>query len=102
MLKIGLDIHGVVDLMPKFFAELTKILVSTGNEVHILTGRSINDKLFEEINKYDIHYTHLFSIIDYHKKLGTPIYWEDDDNPWIDNELWNKQKQIIVKNMRYN
>lgn len=97
MLKIGLDIHGVVSSMPEFFAELTTLLVNSGNEVHILTGRTINKRFLEKLNNYGIRYTHLFSIVDYHQKIGTPIHWADNDNPWIDDETWNKTKADYCK-----
>ena len=97
MLKIGLDIHGVVSSIPEFFSELTSLLVDSGNEVHILTGSSINDKLLERINTYGIRYTHLFSIVDYHQKIGTHIHWSNEDNPWIDDKIWNKTKSDYCK-----
>lgn len=97
MIKIGLDIHGVVSSMPEFFAELTNVLVNSGNEVHILTGRTITPEFIEKINGYGIKYTHLFSIVDYHQKQNTPIHWADNDNPWIDDDTWNKTKAIYCK-----
>ena len=97
MLKIGLDIHGVVDSLPDFFSELTNTLVNAGHEVHILTGRTINEKIYDKIVQYKLSYTHLFSIADYHQKQNTPIHWADDDNPWIDDDIWNKTKADYCK-----
>jgi len=42
-MKVGLDIHGVVDVRPEFFSELSKLLVSNGHEVHIITGGSVKE-----------------------------------------------------------
>jgi len=90
--KLGLDIHGVVDNNPKFWSVITKLLIDNGHQVHILTGSKITQKILDKLNKNKIYYTHLFSIIDHHVKIGTKIKWSDDNNPWIDDELWNKTK----------
>ena len=98
-MKIGIDIHGVLDKEPTFFAELTNILWTAGHEVHIITGVTVNPenrigketlKFLEDLN---IAYTHLFSIVDYHKSIGTEIEYPDgSDNPWMDGELWDRTK----------
>jgi hypothetical protein len=36
-LKIGLDIHGVIDTFPEKFKQLAYALVKDGAEVHIIT-----------------------------------------------------------------
>jgi hypothetical protein len=102
-MKIGLDIHGVITKHPKFFSELTKLFKEAGHEVHILTGSSLNPDTkygriaLDELKKYGIHYTHLYSIIDHQEKIGTEIVYEDDENPWIDDDLWNCAKGDYCK-----
>lgn len=91
-MKIAIDIHGVVSKMPEFFAELTRLFINAGHEVHILTGSRITKEFIDRIKKYGIVYTHLFSIVEYHMNIGTEIFWEDENNPWIDDEVWNKTK----------
>ena len=39
VMKIALDIHGVCDANPEFFALISKLLVSDGHEVIIITGK---------------------------------------------------------------
>ena len=90
--KLGLDIHGVIDANPEFFSKLSHMFKSMGYEVHILTGHSITIKLIKQLLDLNIHYTHLFSITDYHANIGTSIEYEDSENPWIEDELWNKTK----------
>jgi len=97
-MKIGIDIHGVVNKHQKFFSEMTKLFIDAGHEIHVLTGASINPatkygrKTIKEIEDLNIKYTHIFSIIDYHAKIGTEIVYADSENPWIDGELWNRSK----------
>ncbi len=93
--KIAVDIHGVIDKDPSFFSDFLCTLRDANWEVHILTGKHIENGIIAElkrleINKYE-HYTHLFSISDYHKKKGTQM-WGDEKNPWMDDTLWSKTK----------
>ena len=92
-LKIGFDIHGVIDDKSDVFSALSKILVDSGNEVHVITGSFRTDELEREIKeKHNISYTHFFSILDYHKELGTKIEYDEDGQAWIEGELWDKTK----------
>ena len=43
--KLGLDLHGVIDSIPNEFKFLSNAIVSSGGEVHILTGGSWTDEL---------------------------------------------------------
>jgi hypothetical protein len=91
-MKVAIDVHGVITKIPSFFSLLTKYFIENGHEIHILTGSKITDELIERLKKCEIQYTHLFSIVDYHTSIGTEIFWEDENNPWIDAEIWNKTK----------
>lgn len=90
---ISLDLHGVISDMPEFFSFLTKTLIDAGCEVHIVTGGATEDdkKLLRD---YNIKYTNFFSIVDYHKEMGTatsglhPKY----GFPMISDEEWDKTK----------
>jgi len=91
--KIGLDLHGVISDMPEFFSFFTNAMVNSGAEVHIITGGATDDdkKLLKE---YNIKYTNFFSIVDYHREVGTktigihPKY----GFPMISDEDWDKTK----------
>ena len=86
-MKLGLDLHGVIDSAPKMFHELTKTLVLAGHEVHILTGPKIGWHL-----KMGIAYTHLFSITDYCESKGIQVEWDEHNNPHVDPYHWDKAK----------
>lgn len=91
-MKIGIDFHGVIDKKPQFFSEFTKLLKENGHEVHILTGSTVSNNLLIELTKYQIHYTHIFSITDYKENCGARVIYDDNGNPWIDDEDWNGAK----------
>jgi len=89
--KIGIDIHNVIDADPQFFSMFTQDLISMGWEVHILTGPP-KEKALKELLMWDIKFTHLFSISDYHIAMGTPINYDGKGNPWMDKDAWDRTK----------
>lgn len=95
-MKIALDIHGVCDANPEFFVELSRLFVSSGNQVHILTGRRVSDGALEEIKELGLSYTHFFSISDHHRESGTKMEIVDG-NPWMDDETWDRTKGDYCK-----
>lgn len=96
--KVGIDLHGVADAKPEFFKALTKTLVDAGWEVHVITGarKSLEEKTIQESG---ISYTHFFSITDYHMELGTPIRWDEKNEPHLDSYLWDKTKAEYCERM---
>jgi hypothetical protein len=92
--KVGLDVHGVIDTDPHFFAHLSYMLRAEGHEVHIVTGREICDELLDKLKENDVGYTQIFSITSYHKQIGTQIAYKRDDltQPVIDDSKWNRSK----------
>ncbi len=92
-IKIGLDLHGVISDMPEFFSFLTDILVKSGCEVHIVTGGATDDDK-QLLKDYNIQYTHFFSIVDYHRKIGTPTSGKHPKYGFemISDEEWDKTK----------
>ncbi|MCK5600329.1 hypothetical protein KAR91_00500 [Candidatus Pacearchaeota archaeon] len=91
-MKIAVDIHGVINSKPKFFKEFIDLFVDNGHEVHILTGRLLNERLDEKLNDFGINYTHIFSMAQYLIESDENVHWEDDDNPWFDDKVWNEVK----------
>ena len=94
-MKLGLDIHGVIDNKPEFFSELSHILVNSLNEVHIITGGSLrNGEIEKELARMNIVYTHIFSVYDYLQKTGAKTNEElgiASRYPFPD-ETWNSVK----------
>lgn len=91
-IKLGIDIHGVINEMPEFFASLTKALVDAGHEVHILTGPQHDEKLEAELKSYGISWTHIFSIVSYHQEKGTAIRYDKKGDAFLDDYAWDRAK----------
>lgn len=102
-MKIGLDIHGVISDNPQFWVEFISAVQDTGIEIHILSGPT-KSQILEElsgfgIGKYDVR---VFSIVDYHKEVGTPMKQDDkgqwhtvkqENGVWVqDQYVWDKTK----------
>lgn len=93
------DIHGHVDAYPTFFSALTQSLIKDGWIIHILTGSHIKETgIIEQLEKYGIVYSHLFSIADYHRENHTNGMWYDEKgDPWVTDEDWDKTKADYCK-----
>jgi nicotinate-nucleotide adenylyltransferase len=95
-MKLGLDIHGVLDANPEFFKPLCLALVAGGSEVHLITGAMRNSELCVDLLKMGflegVHYTHFFSIADHHSELGTEMWFDKKGRPYINDEDWNVTK----------
>lgn len=93
-MKIGLDVHGVIDKAPEIFAPLTKILRDEGHEVHVITGRELCSELFEKLDGLGIRYNKVFSITSYHKEIGTHVSYKGGDptQPLIAPPKWDATK----------
>ncbi|CAG7580685.1 MAG: hypothetical protein SLAVMIC_00521 [uncultured marine phage] len=99
--KIGIDIHGVINVNPDIFSALTKKFKDLGYEIHVLTGPRLNqpyktrtgnyNSVEEELVRHDIIYDHLFSVLDYNIEQGEDA-WEDEKGWWTSDESWNKTK----------
>jgi hypothetical protein len=91
--KIGLDLHGVIDSMPEFFAFFTMAIIKAGGEIHIITGGT-TEKDIQLLKDNNIQWTHFFSITDYHNKKGTPTSGTHPKYgfPMISDEEWDKTK----------
>ena len=113
-MKLGLDLHGVIDACPELFSHLSHLLrhgeyfphkgIYVKNEVHIITGSSITSQIKDQLKEYQIWYTHLFSITDYHTQIferlpdNHPekelhrVTWDAQGRPWMDSNIWDKTK----------
>lgn len=109
-MKIGLDIHGVIDTFG-FLRDLATLLVSNGHEVHVITGApwsAVSDGIFTHDGIADylashgfilgVNYTHFYSIIDHHRSNGTQVYC-DVNGCWLDNDVWNAAKANYCRDM---
>jgi len=98
--KLGLDYHGVIDTHSDIFKRMAEAWIDRGHEVHLITGTSLTEEKLKEIRAHGVPFTHSFSIIDYHESIGTKIIYDEDGNPWIDDDLWNKSKAEYCRRER--
>ena len=91
-MKIGLDVHGVIDSDPTFFSEFTNLMKSAGHEIHVLTGEEKTEKLIKQLKEMGIIYDFLFSISTSLMELGHDVKFDEENNPWFKNDLWNSAK----------
>jgi len=94
-LKIGLDIHGVIDKYPNLFSKLSKDLIRLGHEVHIVTGQQRIDAEPSVIES-KVEFTHFFSIMDYHVSIGTKMT-NEDGNWYMDEKIWSSTKAMYAE-----
>lgn len=93
-MKIGLDIHGVIDTHP-FFKEMAGAMTATGHEVHIITGASYQKAIRDLDNvgmTQGMHYHTIFSITEYLIEKGVKVEWKSDSNPMFPDDEWDRAK----------
>jgi len=97
VIKIGIDIGGVIDKLCPLFAVLSNLLVDNGHEVHIITGQEEKDEIKDKLKEWCIKYTHFFSVTDYQRSQGVTITYDAKGTPWMDGEIWDRTKGEYCK-----
>ena len=106
-MKIGLDLHGVVNDMPDAFKFITESIIKNGGEVHILTG-STTKKAYVELSllgfEYGKHYTHIMGLPNYLSNKGCKVigFNKEFQNNEFSTEDWNKAKAIYCSENKIN
>lgn len=106
-MALGLDIHGVINAMPDFFAFLSDSFIKNGGRVHIITGGSLTEKLLNEIKEFGIKYTHIFSVYDYLIESGEPtngerIFTDGTHQKRFADDVWDRVKGDYCKKHNIN
>ena len=96
MYRLGLDYHGVCDKYPELFGPLSQTLLAKGDQVYIITGHKNTPEFRSDLEKLGIKYTEIVSVIDYHEKIGSHV-WYDERGPWMDADLWNVSKSTLCE-----
>ncbi len=102
LFKLGLDVHGVIDAMPDFFAFLTDSIVKNGGEVHIITGGHWNSDFETQLKTFGISWTHNFSVYDHLIEKEVSIVGEIEFpdgsiQKKFENGLWDNIKAEYCK-----
>jgi len=90
-MKVGFDVHGCITLYPEIFMKLSRGLLDMGHEVHIITGQE-QSKIESKVRELNISFTHFFSIVDYHKNIGTEMWVDEKGTFWMEEDTWNRSK----------
>lgn len=90
-LKIGFDIHGVLDTFPSIVAML-KALARSDIEIHIVTGQKYDHSIKGLLDEKGIRFDRYFSIVEYLTNKGVPVEWKNG-LPYADKAEWNKAKK---------
>ena len=90
IIKLGLDIHGVIDKAPELFTLISQLPV----EVHIITG--IKEHLDDQVPS-DLKYDKWFSIHQYLEDNGVLFTYDEQNRPWCDPVLWDQAKADYCK-----
>jgi hypothetical protein len=101
-MKLGLDIHGVIDSNPDSFAFMSQSVITAGGEVHIITGGSWTQDLENQIKEYGIKWTSHFSVYDYLldsgiDSIGTIQFPDGTIQKKFDYHLWDTIKAGYCK-----
>ena len=91
-LKVGLDIHGVIDAFPERFKMLSSALAKDGAEVHIVTGIKRSMEVDAMLESAGITFTHYFSIVEQLEFDDHDINWVNG-LPFTDEKVWNYAKR---------
>ncbi len=97
-MKLGLDLHGVLDTNTKDFVEIAKMIKEEGGEVHIITGSSITEEVLTIVKTSGINYDYIISIQDELSKLYTPTGYNEYGRPIFPDNLWDEFKGKYCKN----
>ncbi len=92
-MKLGFDIHGVIDTFGVFQSLINKLLRDNEIEVHVISGLSRSEADEQIGHLIDLNrITSYFSIADYlESRDDVEVTWING-MPWADETAWNKAK----------
>jgi hypothetical protein len=103
-MKIGFDLHGVIDTYPEIIYPMIKLLRKMENEICIVSGpsQSIIKTDLEKIKFSDIYpnidkWTSIYSIVDFLKMSGVKTWEDENGNVWTDEQIWWDSKAKICQ-----
>lgn len=95
-MKIGIDLHGVLDQKPKFWVDFAKQIKAAKGEIHIISGQSWCEKLKSQLLEYNNGqqwWDFYFSIDDnlrHEKKIDYCI--DEKSGRRYPSEIWDSAK----------
>lgn len=100
-MKIGIDLHGVLDRDPEHLKEVLVKARREGSEIYVISGPPLYEIVEELFNLgfSNSHYDHIISVVDWLSLNGYADYMYTDDNgQWhTEDEYWWSSKGKICK-----
>jgi len=104
-LKIGIDVHGVLDTYPEVIIPMMRMFRIMGHKNIIISGPTLSmiEKDLKKIpgmenhNKYPFLVEGICSVVDFLKANGYKTWKDDDGNVWAAEEDWWTSKAKICK-----
>lgn len=92
-MKLGFDIHGVIDTFGVFQDLISKLIEDEAVEIHVVTGLSRKEANAKIGHLIDLSRAKYFSIADYlTKRPDVKVTWDENGLPWADQVAWDHAK----------
>ena len=98
-MRIGFDLHGVLDKYPTKFKAIIKLLEKTDMQFVVVSGPP-REKVEEELTKLGYDWSEFFdiySVVDFLYNDGVEFDESDPDNLWCDDNIWWDSKARICQ-----
>ena len=102
MLKIGIDLHGVIDSNVYKFKSFILACKDVGMTVYIISGPNV-EFIKKELQDHKIvrgpHYDGVFSVVDHIQEKGCEMWYDEKGRPWASEEDWWCSKAEICEKL---
>ena len=102
--KIAFDLHGVLDEHPVEMKPMIRMLEEINMEIHIVSGPTVKEivKTLCDLHYQDYNFmryitSRFHSVVDYLINRGETFTYDDNGNPWTDEQTWWTSKARICK-----
>lgn len=93
-MKLAFDVHGVLDAENPVWREMLRLFKQAGHTCHVMTGMSAERIVpeLEILGIFEDDYDELWSITDEAIKAGVDVTFDENGEPWLDEEWWDSFK----------
>ena len=99
-MRIGVDLHGVLDKNPEMSRLILKALMDAGHAIFVISGPPSFEiiKSLKDLGlKLQTHYTSWFSIVDFLQRRNVEMWKDDKDTWWANDKDWWSSKAEMAK-----
>lgn len=100
-MKIGFDLHGVIDKYPEMIHSIMAFLIRTRNSFCVVSGPSYQH-IKNELMKIGfvfpvVGYVDIYSVVDFLRESGVKTWQDENGDTWADEENWWDAKAKICQ-----